>query len=357
MAIMEYKLLSVSKNSNVSVNIGDYIQALASSQFYPRIDGYIDRDEELKNYSGNQCAVIMNGWYMHKPQNWPPSKLINPLFVAFHLNNCAKKELLSPQGIAYLKKYQPIGCRDLNTMNLLRNNGVEAYFSGCMTLTLGMKYHSDEKEDKTYIVDPIFNGELNWGNIISGVCAIVSHPFNVLKLLKNKNLKLHHGRNIVSKILKTALFYREYSRVFGRKLIMDSTYVCQEDVYYKTHFKTEQERLAEAKRLVMLYAKARLVITSRIHCALPCIGMETPVIYLEKGNDSEESKCRLGGLLDLFNIVKIENGVLYPQFETTLPITVANHPMNKNSWKILADSLIQKCREFITTTINTQNQL
>ena len=67
---MLYKLLSVSKHKKISeINIGDYIQALASSQYYPQIDGFLDRDEDLKDYNGEPCKMIMNGWYMHNPQN------------------------------------------------------------------------------------------------------------------------------------------------------------------------------------------------------------------------------------------------------------------------------------------------
>lgn len=345
---MKYKLLAVSKFPNISgVNIGDYIQALASSQFLPQVDGFIDRDEELKDYDGVPCKVIMNGWFMHSPQNWPPSKLIDPLFIAFHLNSGIKEKLLSPSSIAYLKSYQPIGCRDLNTMDLLIENGVEAYFSGCMTLTLGEKYRSSKKRNKTYIVDPLFNGDLNWRNIIKAIYISTIHPLDILKLYRNKQLHLHYGRNFICKILKTALYYKEYSRIFSRKLIMESTYVHQEGMFYKTHLKTDLDRLNEAERLVRLYAEASLVITSRIHCALPCLGVETPVIYLEKGQDIEESKCRLAGLLDLFNVVKVDNGVLVPQFETTLPITAAPPSSNKDSWRNLANELKHRCRDFV----------
>lgn len=45
---MKYKLLSIKGQGGV--NIGDYIQALASSQFLPQIDGFIDR-ERLKDYN------------------------------------------------------------------------------------------------------------------------------------------------------------------------------------------------------------------------------------------------------------------------------------------------------------------
>lgn len=95
---MKYKLLAVSKFPNISgVNIGDYVQAIASAQFLPHMDGFIDRDEELKYYDGEPCKVIMNGWYMHLPQNWPPSNLIDPLFVAFHLNSGVKKNYCRQQ--------------------------------------------------------------------------------------------------------------------------------------------------------------------------------------------------------------------------------------------------------------------
>lgn len=346
---MKYKLLAVSKFPNISgVNIGDYVQALASSQFLPHVDGFIDRDEDLKNYDGAPCKVIMNGWYMHLPKNWPPSDLIDPLFVAFHLNSGVKDEMLSPASLSYLKSHQPIGCRDLKTMELLKSNNVEAYFSGCMTLTLGEKYHSAEKDGKTYIVDPILNAELDINRVLEAICIILRHPLDTLKLFRTKQLQLHYGRNFIKKILKTALFYKEYSRVFGRELVMKSTYVTQENMYYKTHFKTDAERLAEAERLVKMYAKAQLVITSRIHCALPCLGLETPVIYLEKGTDIEESKCRLGGLKELFNVITVNNGTLIPQFNTTLPITELNRPSNKDTWRSLANELKRRCKEFVS---------
>ena len=345
---MRYKLLAVSKFPNISgVNIGDYIQALASSQFLPKVDGFIDRDEELKDYAGEPCKLIMNGWYMHIPQNWPPSNLIDPLFVAFHINSGVKKELLSHTSISYLRNHQPIGCRDFNTMELLKKNGIAAYFSGCMTLTLGEKYHSEEKENKTYIVDPIFNGSLCVSRILKAICIIFLHPLDILKLCRIKQLRLHYGRNFVNKVIKTSLYYKEYSIVFGRELVMNSIYITQESMYYKTQLKTDTERLAEAERLIKMYARARLVITSRIHCALPCLGLETPVIYLEKGNDIEESKCRLGGLSELFNVVKVDDGVLTPQFDISLPITTSNQPSNKDTWRGLANELKRRCREFV----------
>ena len=188
---------------------------------------------------------------------------------------------------------------------------------------------------------------MNWGNIIKAISTIILHPLDILKLYSNKELALYIGRNFIRKALRTAHYYKEYSRIFSRKLVMESTYVNQENDFYKTHFKTDFDRLKEAERLIHLYAEASLVISSRIHCALPCLGLETPVIYIEKGQDTEESKCRLNGLKDLFNVVKVDNGVLVPQFKTTLPITTSNPPTNKDSWRNFATNLKQRCQDFV----------
>lgn len=344
---MLYKLLSVSKcNKVVELNIGDYIQALASSQYYPHIDGFLDRDEDLKNYNGEPCKIIMNGWYMHNPMNWPPSNKIIPLFVAFHINVLAKKELTSPTSISYLKRHTPIGCRDIATMNMLKEKGVDAYFSGCMTLTLGKKYYNKEKDNKVYIVDPLLNAKMNIGTIFMALKQLIKYPYDVIHLANNKMLCLHHGKNILKKIIKTALYHKEYSRVFSRKLIMEAVYVCQQSEYYSQKYKTDKERLDEAERLVQKYAKAKLVITSRIHCALPCLSLETPVLFLRNANDTDASSCRFGGLIDLFNIITVKNSKLAPEFSSNLK--KGEIPINKPDWRILADSLDRRCKSFIT---------
>ena len=53
---------------------------------------------------------------------------LRPLFVSFH---CNKRDLLTDDAIAYLKRYGPVGCRDWTTVYLLLSAGVPAFFSGC----------------------------------------------------------------------------------------------------------------------------------------------------------------------------------------------------------------------------------
>ena len=59
---------------------------------------------------------------------------LQPLFVSFH---CSRPASLTPQVIDYLRAHEPIGCRDWSTVDLLLSAGVKAFFSGCLTTTLG----------------------------------------------------------------------------------------------------------------------------------------------------------------------------------------------------------------------------
>ena len=56
-----------------------------------------------------------------------------PIYMALHI---AQPDILSDAAIEHLRRFAPIGCRDLNTVRLLRNAGVPAFFNGCVTLTL-----------------------------------------------------------------------------------------------------------------------------------------------------------------------------------------------------------------------------
>lgn len=342
---MKYFLLSVSKNEKLkAVNIGDYVQALASSQYYPRVDGFLDRDEDLKDYDGDDAKMIMNGWYMHNPKNWPPSAKIHPLFVAFHLNLLARKELTSPRSIEYLKLHEPIGCRDFDTMNTLKDLGVDAYFSGCMTLTLGKTYKSTEKDGKVYVVDPQVNVKETYLSFICSVLYTVFHLSAINKLLKEKFLFFQKGKK---RLIYIVNFYKQYTKVFSKEDLLNATYLTQESPYYKESFSNDTARLEEAKRLIMGYSKAAFVITSRIHCALPCLGMETPVFYTEKDDDAEVSQCRLRGLKELFNVIECKDGRIQPMFESNLPITRENCPKNKTGWKKFFESLDRRCSSFM----------
>lgn len=342
---MKYKLLSVRGKS--ATNIGDYVQALASLQFLPRVDGFVNR-EELSDYSDEESLIIMNGWFMHNPEKWPPSEKLHPLFVAFHLNSSVSKVLLTPNNIEYFKQHEPIGCRDTNTVDLLKSQGVDAYFSGCLTLTLGNKYSCQSKDNTVYFVDPIIPRSSNLFEVLkNSIYAIFNYKDTGIVM---KKLYKGNTMNIKRRII-SAGFLRLYSRVFLRDDIINAEFLTQEAEYYKTQFHSDEERLQEAERLVRLYAKARFVVTRRIHCALPCLGLNTPVVFLKRDNDSEISRCRFGGLIDLFNVVECGPKKMSVKFDFTQIIGGANIPQNKELWKKYANDLNNRCIQFVTNSI------
>lgn len=341
---MLYKILSIGKKIPTDfINIGDYIQGVASAQFLPRVDGFIDR-ELVSEYNGEYAKVIMNGWYMHYPENWPPSKSICPLFVALHFNSNFKDQLLSDKSIDYLKQYEPIGCRDYYTVDLLKQKGIQAYFSGCMTLTLGYKYHSNEKSDKIFFVDPYFKEPSSMVDFFYNTVYLVRHWRAISFIASKFEYYWHHG--LFHRLIITS-FYRQYIQLFSEDVLLDAEYICQESKRYKVCFASEKERFEEGKRLVREYAQAKYVVTSRIHCALPCLGLETPVLYVENKYQSTTNSCRLNGLRELFNVIENDNGVLRPLFSTHIPLTSLSKFSNKTSWRKLADKLIENCVRFI----------
>lgn len=341
---MKYKLLSVEnlRKRNDVINIGDYIQSLAASQFLPSLDGFVDR-ERLSVYDGDECAVIMNGWYMHFPEFWPPTKKIHPLFVAFHINSTVADKILCEEGVSYLKEHEPIGCRDKYTCDLLTKKGIKAWFSGCLTLTLGLRYSSPDKEETVCFVDPAIPSSQSRWLLILDVLTLLRHPFLVNKLY----LQLHDDHLQIStfvKKIRAARFYRLYSKFFSKNTLNNATYICHESSSYTTL--SNEMRLKEAEKLVQMYAKAKYVVTRRIHCALPCLGLGTPVYFTFGNTWKEDSTCRFGGLIELLHVVNVTPYKIEAEFDYTdnFPEDVV---ANKDSWKPLAKHLTEVCRDFI----------
>ena len=184
----------------VCKNIGDYIQTVATRQFVENIDEYIEQEEADQYYPEDKETIrlIMNGWFQWRSQNWPPSPYIKPLLISMHISPLKADDLLKPEGIEFLKNNAPVGCRDYYTKSLLESNGIPAYFSGCMTLTLGNTYSIPYNQHKgVYFVDPYIdipniieekNGRktIRITNALRGIWAFIQHAPSVIKLAKKE---------------------------------------------------------------------------------------------------------------------------------------------------------------------------
>ncbi|WP_438712220.1 polysaccharide pyruvyl transferase family protein [Aquimarina muelleri] len=318
---MKYGLLTYVENKKF-FNVGDNIQSLAAKQFLPRVDTFLNR-EKLGEYKGNPVKLIMNGWFTHNIHNWVPSEDIDPVFVSFHMNNTAAPAMLSEKGIAYLKKHQPIGCRDQFTADTLKAKGIDAYFTGCLTLTLdSYKVADEERGEDIYIVDPLYsyprpekifyNTKHTVKNILNGTA------FQLGK--KNKHLK----------------------KFISEDVLNSAEFINQEPPSNQLN---DEQKFEMAEALLHKYAKAKLVITSRIHCALPCLALGTPVIFVN-GFDSFVDSCRFDGILELFNRIDIDSKT--GEFTANFPLEgkISKNTMVKNLEKHhdLANALKEKVR-------------
>jgi exopolysaccharide biosynthesis predicted pyruvyltransferase EpsI len=66
---------------------------------------------------------------------------------------------------------------------------------------------------------------------------------------------------------------------------------CPQPVTAITHIVPEPRdplaRLAAAERLLEVYARAEMVVTTRLHCALPCLALGTPVLFMTRWPDHD----------------------------------------------------------------------
>ena len=167
-AVLDYKQPDLRQ---VSANVGDYVQTLASighvvrhqdvrfhgeladeladlqSRVRPerRLGGVdadlrvipVNRDASSLDLVPEGTWLLAFGWYMHSwyriRWDFPFHPNLRPVFVSFHVNH---QESLEGDSLDYLRRHAPIGCRDWTTVHLLLDRGVPAFFSGCLTTTV-----------------------------------------------------------------------------------------------------------------------------------------------------------------------------------------------------------------------------
>ncbi|WP_068261098.1 glycosyltransferase [Janibacter limosus] len=189
---INYGVIGYDQPDVVSRNIGDYIQTVASMGHIVRQQNFrfvgnediVEFAGELRsttkterlvdgpsatlnlfelNRDGNpfqaipeQTYAVTFGWFMHHMfgQGFaiPFHDNVRPIILSVYVRF---PEMLTPEVVDYLRKYAPIGCRDWQSVALLRAVGVPAFFSGCMTTTVDTVFRRDGEDtrDATIYVD------------------------------------------------------------------------------------------------------------------------------------------------------------------------------------------------------------
>lgn len=238
------------------VNIGDYIQSIAARQFLPSVDTFVER-EQIHYFSSEPTKVIMNGWWRIFDGCATTSSSIIPLYISYHIS---RTDEVRSETLAHLKKYEPIGCRDYYTMYFLQANGVAAFFSACLTLTLGKTYKRAENASANPIVFADFFEAEN------------------------------------SKPDEKSVFLEEY---LASVIRYNPTSIERLQHSLPIRHTSHETRFEIADSYLQKFSSAALVVTSRIHAALPCLAMGTPVLFCFKKYDAYRYK----GILDFFNYI------------------------------------------------------
>jgi len=268
-----------------SRNIGDYIQTKAVIDMIHPINHMVLDREGLHKFKGSKIKTIMNGWFMENPKNWPPNNNISPLFISFHINPSAERDLLKPESLNYLKQYEPIGCRDTYTQNLLQKNGIKSYYSSCITTTFNRdKYITNKTQPEGIIVIGAFdrlNPSIDFSSIYRLLLSLIKYPIHKLKYLLKKISFENHLRN-------QNIIVKRYQQITKRKI------------------SSHNQGLKLANDMLKEIAKSEIIITSRIHAALPALAMGLKVVFINEGLSHKNHKTRTADVNKFFMTVSLK---------------------------------------------------
>jgi hypothetical protein len=209
-----------------TANVGDCMQTLALLQ-HVRAKRFVLRDSLRPE---PDCHLIANGWLSHGP--FPRSADFKSIrYVGIHLS----AQYRTAAVVDELRHSGPIGCRDTVTYNFLTGQGIPAEFVRCVTLTF-----------------PSYAGER------SGiVCVDVDEP-----IIRRIAIK-YSGKHQITRMTHDA-------DPLSAACVSDGALM---------------SRLRQAYDNLVVYRTARLVVTSKVHVALPSIASGTPVIYTGPQDD------------------------------------------------------------------------
>lgn len=210
--------------SGTITNVGDIMMIVAMNYIYGEMG--IKKEEicyihieDLSTYQGEYICMPVFIPLLNYHENGIAgmfSSRIIPVFISYTTPAIA----LEPIEVQYLKQYAPIGCRDEHTFQLLRRYGIQAYMNGCITALFPRRVQPEKAI--TFIVDA--EPEL---------MAVIPDE------IKKEAIVLSHlvSGQISDTLGEATKFYQRYRN------------------------------------------EAAMVITARLHCAVPCAAMGIPVVF------------------------------------------------------------------------------
>lgn len=247
--VLSYERKALSLNGRDAQNLGDWIQTIAMEGVYQEFGitdySFVSRNDAAA-YDGEEVRLVVNGYHTlinrmgYRTNTFPLSTKIRPIFFSIHFHDECIPEEMKHQ----LSQYGPVGCRDERTVNNLRQNGINAFLSGCVTALLPRRVNQPDKQNKVLLVDAPKGIESVMPDALGEKAEYLTQLFAIERTQGEPCMTRHESA----------------------------------------------EAYVKAKELLNYYEEnAALVITSRLHTAVPCMAMGIPVILVKEDFDERFS--------------------------------------------------------------------
>lgn len=235
---------SFSDKRNAIANLGDSIQSLAMDSIYEQLGvspshiKFIKRDFGAE-YNDEEVSLVL---YTEFIKNMVERRMslskkisIKSVVSAVFYEDFSQLHEAYPACVEKLKQLEPIGARDEKSLQILQKEGIEAYLTGCFTICFPKRTTAPAKK-KVFFVDTPPELDSYIPADIKENAEYLSHATQIEKypVDAEENLRLE---NIAKNLLE--------------------------------RYKNE----------------ATLVVTGRLHAAIPCIAFGIPVIFAVKNLD------------------------------------------------------------------------
>ncbi len=210
-------------------NQGDDLVALAALQHLPRADFMLDADALDAPLSGlkdeDRLVLLCPGVFLRSSAHWPPEKHIAPVCLGVHISSedawGLPLDTLDGTGLEALAAIAPIAARDVRTANRLARLNIPHTLTGCLSLTLE-------------------HPNVSRKGVIC--CDVPEDAVTAIRAFRRDVTAVSHTLRDPSPDFET--------------------------------------RMADARKLLSAYASAEMVFTRRLHCAMACLAVGTPVMLL-----------------------------------------------------------------------------
>lgn len=210
-----------------AINLGESVIPLAVDELldYARIDRkmvgaipYYGEDD----VKGEHYLIVAGHFGRQYEMEFMDNPYARPLFISFGI----KDFILTSKEIQYFKKNEPILCRDEFSKCIMQKYDIEAYISGCVTVAFNRRINSADR-NKYYFVD-----------VKPEFLECVPEEIKEQSVITSQNVVVE---NVSDKIME-----------WGENCAV--------------------------QRLEEYSSKAKMIITSKLHCMTPCVAMGIPTI-------------------------------------------------------------------------------